>query len=188
MGVPEATGKGFGRAWVGSGAAGDPDLGPTWAQLEPTWIQHGPNLSQLGANLVPCWVQIGSSRPSCSNYEGILRPLWAYTTQDAKNDPKIVECCSKKCQKLMLSKLPKSKNTLENVGLEANREKTPMKLTHINFEHLGAILASSWGTWEAFRGHFGRLGANLSQHKAILSHLGANLKPPGANISQPEPT
>ena len=41
--------------------------------------------------------------------------------------------------------------------------------------HLGAILASSWGTWEGFRGHFGRLGANLSQHKAILSHLGANL-------------
>ena len=49
--------------------------------------------------------------------------------------------------------------------------------------HLGAILASSWGTWEAFRGHFGRLGANLSQHKAILSHLGANLMPPGANIA-----
>ena len=32
-------------------------------------------------------------------------------------------------------------------------------------------------------GHFGRLGANLSQHKAILSHLGANLRPPGANIA-----
>ena len=30
---------------------------------------------------------------------------------------------------------------------------------------------------------FGRLGANLSQHKAILSHLGANLRPPGANIA-----
>ena len=89
----------------------------------------------------------------------------------------------------MLSKLPKSKNTLENVGPEANREKTTMKLKHINFESiLEAFLASSWGTWEVFRGHFGRLGANLSQHKAILSHLGNNLKPPGANISQPEPT
>ena len=41
--------------------------------------------------------------------------------------------------------------------------------------HPGAILASSWGAWEVFRGHFGRLGANLSQHKAILSHLGANM-------------
>ena len=46
LGGPEATGKGFGRAWVGSGAAGDSDLGPTWAQLEPTW-------SQLGSMLDP---------------------------------------------------------------------------------------------------------------------------------------
>ena len=73
-----------------------------------------------------------------------MRPLWAYTTQDAKNDPKIMEFCSKKCQKLMLSKLPKSKKTLENVGPEANREKTTMKLKHINFElilsHFGIIL------------------------------------------------
>ena len=43
---PEATGKGFGRAWVGSEAAGDLDLGPTWAQLEPSW-------SQLGASTGP---------------------------------------------------------------------------------------------------------------------------------------
>ena len=145
MGGPEATGKGFGTAWVGSGAAGAPDLGPTWIQLEPSWSQlgasMGPNLSQLGANLGPCWVQIGSSKPSCSNYEGILRPLWAYTTQDTKNDRKIVECCSKKSQKLMLSKLPKTKNTVENVGPEANREKTTMKLKHINLE---AILETFW--------------------------------------------
>ena len=33
----------------------------------------------------------------------------------------------------MLSKLPKSKNTLENVRPEANREKTTMKLKPINF-------------------------------------------------------
>ena len=84
----------------------------------------------------------------------------------------------------MLSKFLKSQKTLENVGPEANREKTTMKLKHINFEPiLEAILASSWGTWEAFRGHFGRLGLNLSQHKAILSHLGANLRPLGANMS-----
>ena len=29
LAVPEATRKGFGRAWVGPGAAGDPDLGLT---------------------------------------------------------------------------------------------------------------------------------------------------------------
>ena len=76
----------------------------------------------------------------------------------------------------MLSKLPKSKNTLENVGPEANREKMTRKPKHIDVEAiLEAILVSSWGTWEGFRGHFGRLGANLSQHKAILRHLGANL-------------
>ena len=89
----------------------------------------------------------------------------------------------------MLSKLPKSKDTLENVGPEANREKTTMKLKHINFE---SILEPFWPhvgllgrPLEAILGH---LGANLSQHKAILSHLGANLKPPGANASQHEPT
>ena len=41
----------------------------------------------------------------------------------------------------MLSKLPKRKKTLENVGLEANREKTTMKLKHINFE---IILEPFW--------------------------------------------
>ena len=142
--------------------------------MEPTWVQHGPNLSQLGANLDPCWVQIGSSRPSCSNYEGILRPLWAYMTQDAKNNPKIVEFCSKKCQKLMLSKLPKSKNTLENVGPEANREKTTMKLKHINFE---SILEPFWP-------HLGVLGkplkailANIDRSRAILELTWGQLQP-----------
>ena len=43
--------------------------------------------------------------------------------------------------------------------------------------HLGAILAASWGTWEAFGGLLGHLGANLKQHKPILRHLGANLGP-----------
>ena len=84
----------------------------------------------------------------------------------------------------MLSKLPKSKNSLENVGQEANREKKTRKLKHIDVEAiLEAILVSSWGTWEAFGGHVGRLGTNLSQHKAILSHLGANLRPTGANMT-----
>ena len=79
----------------------------------------------------------------------------------------------------MHSKLPKSKNSLENVGPEANREKRIRKPKHIDVEViLEAILVSSWDTWEAFGGHVGSLGTNLSQHKAILSHLGANLRPP----------
>ena len=45
-GGSEATGKGSGRVWVGSGAAGDLDLVPTWGQLEPSW-------SQLGASMGP---------------------------------------------------------------------------------------------------------------------------------------
>ena len=44
MGVWEAQ-RPQGSGWVGSGAAGDPDLGPTWAQLEPSWSQLG---SMLG--------------------------------------------------------------------------------------------------------------------------------------------
>ena len=46
LGGPEATRMAFGKAWVGSGAAGDPDLSPTWAQLEASW-------SQLGASMGP---------------------------------------------------------------------------------------------------------------------------------------
>ena len=70
-----------------------------------------------------------------------MRPLWAYTTQDAKNDPKIVELCSKQFQNLMLSKLPKSTDSLENVGTEANREKITMTLKDINLE---SILQPFW--------------------------------------------
>ena len=83
----------------------------------------------------------------------------------------------------MHAKLPKSKHSLENVGPEANCEKTNRKLKHIDVEAiLEAILVLSWGTWEAIGGHVGRLGTNLSQHKAILSPLGANLRPPEANL------
>ena len=59
----------------------------------------------------------------------------------------------------MLAKLPKSKNTLENVSPEANHEKTTMKLKHINLE---AIL-------EAFWPHAEVLGRPL---EAILGDLG----------------
>ena len=59
----------------------------------------------------------------------------------------------------MLSKLPKSKNTLENVGPEANREKTTMKLKHINLEDI----------LEPFWPHFGVLGRPL---EVILDVLG----------------
>ena len=153
--------------------------------MEPTWVQHGSNLSQLGANLGPCWVQIGSSRPSCSNYEGILRSLWAYTTQDAKNDPKIVEFCSKKCQKLMLSKLPKSTNTLESVGPEANREKTTMKLKHINFE---LILEPFWPLLGVLERPLEAILGVLEPTWGQLRPSGAKLKPTLANLSQLRPT
>jgi len=85
----------------------------------------------------------------------------------------------------MLSKLWKSKKTLENVGPEQIAKNDYEAKTCQFGSLLGAILATSWGTWEALGGHFGPLGANLSQHKAILSHLGANLGPPEAN---PTPT
>ena len=79
----------------------------------------------------------------------------------------------------MLSKLPRSQNTLENVSPEANREKMTMKPKHIDLE---AILEPFWPhlgvLGRPLEANFGRLGANLSQHKAILSHLGTNLKPP----------
>ena len=76
----------------------------------------------------------------------------------------------------MHSKLPKSNNSLENVRQEANREIETRKPKHIDVEGiLEAIWVSSWGTWGAFGGHVRRLGTNLSQHKAILSHLGTNL-------------
>ena len=44
LGGPVATWKGFGRAWVGSVAAGEPDLGPTRVQLEPSWRQLGASM------------------------------------------------------------------------------------------------------------------------------------------------
>ena len=59
----------------------------------------------------------------------------------------------------MLSKLAKSKNTLENVDPEANREKITMRLKHINFE---SILEPFWP-------HLGVLGRAL---EAILGVLG----------------
>ena len=59
----------------------------------------------------------------------------------------------------MLSKLPKSQKTLENVNPEANREKTTMKLYHINFE---SILEPFWP-------HLGVLGKPF---EAILGILG----------------
>ena len=58
----------------------------------------------------------------------------------------------------MLSKLPKSKNTVENVRPEANREKTTMKLKPLNF---ASILEPFWP-------HLGVLGRAL---EAILGVL-----------------
>ena len=53
-----------------------------------------------------------------------------------------------------------------------------MKLKHVDFgTHLEAAFSSSWGTWEAFGGHVGRLEADLRQHKVMLSRLGAKIRP-----------
>ena len=59
----------------------------------------------------------------------------------------------------MLSNLPKSQITLENVGQEANREKMTMKSKHIDLE---AILEPFWP-------HLEVLGRPL---QAILGVLG----------------
>ena len=58
----------------------------------------------------------------------------------------------------MLSKLPKSKNTWENDGPEANREKTTMKLKHNDLE---AIL-------KPFGSHLGVLGKPLEAVWGVL--------------------
>ena len=58
----------------------------------------------------------------------------------------------------MLSKLPKSKATLENVGQEANCEKTTMKPKHMEFE---AILEPFWP-------HLRVLGRSLGANLGIL--------------------
>ena len=48
---------------------------------------------------------------------------------------------------------------------------------HFRFlAHLEAFPRHFWGILEASGGHFGRLEANLSQHRAILRPLGANLE------------
>ena len=87
----------------------------------------------------------------------------------------------------MHSKLPKSTDSLENVGPEANREKKTSKLKHIDVKAImEAILVSSWVLGRplgAMLGVWGRLEANLTQHKAILSHLGVNLRTPEANLN-----
>ena len=59
----------------------------------------------------------------------------------------------------MRSKVPKSKDSMENVGPEANREKKTRKVKHIDVEAiLEAIMVSSWGTWEAFGAMLGVWG------------------------------
>ena len=61
--------------------------------------------------------------------------------------------------KINAFKAPESQNTLENIGPEANREKTTMKIKHINFE---PILEPFWP-------HLAVLGRPL---EAILAVLG----------------
>jgi hypothetical protein len=58
----------------------------------------------------------------------------------------------------MLSQLPKSKKTLENVGPEANFEKNTLKPKHVDLE---AILEPFWP-------HLGVLGRPLGAFLGIL--------------------
>ena len=64
-----------------------------------------------------------------------------------------------KVSKIDASNFPKSQNTIENIGPEANRKKTTMKLKYINFEPI----------LEAFWPHLGVLGR---PSEAILGVLG----------------
>ena len=49
IGLPAAT-------IVEISATGDPELGPTWVQLEPSWSQVGARMAQLEST----WSQLGS--------------------------------------------------------------------------------------------------------------------------------
>ena len=90
-GGQEATGKGSGRDLVGSGVAGEPEIGPTWTQLEPSWSQLGPNTGPTWANLGLCWIQIGSSRHPAAIFRlswgllGLTRPEMAKMIQNSSN-------------------------------------------------------------------------------------------------------
>ena len=66
----------------------------------------------------------------------------------------------------MLSKLTKSKETMEDIGPEANREKATMKLKHTNLE---AILEPFWP-------HLGVLGRALEAILGVLGPTRANIK------------
>ena len=73
----------------------------------------------------------------------------------------------------MLSKFPKSQKTWENAGPEANREKTTMKLTHIDLE---AILEPFWPHLEvlgkplgAILGILGRVYPKRAQDTLIIA-------------------
>ena len=61
----------------------------------------------------------------------------------------------------MVSKLLRNQETLENVGWEAHREKTTVKLKHID-------LAAIWGS---FWLHLGVLGRALDAFLGVLGQL-----------------
>ena len=61
-----------------------------------------------------------------------------------------------------------------------------VKLKHTDLE---AILRPFWAhlgvLWRPLGGHFGHLGANLSQHRAILGQVGATLGQHNPNMRNP---
>ena len=73
LGGQEATAKWSGRVWVGTEAAGDPQMYPTWAQLETIWSQLGPIMDPTRANLEPLWAQVEPRLAEVSQLEAIFR-------------------------------------------------------------------------------------------------------------------
>ena len=111
------------------------------------------------------------------------RPKWLLKAFQVLQDEASMGCSGRVCflatpESTFARKQTCPKNNGKHVSGSESRKNDFEAKTFRFGSHLGAILASSWGAWEAFGGHFGRLGTNLSQHKAILSHLGANLRPP----------
>ena len=105
----------------------------------------GDMLAPSGLKLAPRWLKIAL--------------CWLKLVPRCQKRPKNRQILFQKVSEVDAFKAPEKQKTLENVGPEANREKTTMKLKHINFE---PILDSFWP-------HLGVLGRTL---EAILGILG----------------
>ena len=154
------------------------NMGLTWVQDEPTW-------SQLGTKMGPdwrIWFQYGCRLVQVIQPEAILTLPWGLLRHTRPEMPNLSQNEAKFISKMMkcwhFQRHRRAKFIGKCMSGSKSRKNDHEAKTYRFGGHLEAILASSWGTWEAFGGHFGRLGANLSQHRAIWSHLGANWRSP----------